>query len=164
MDPSDGLPDPNIFFQFVITNYILGPLGCIPCLRALSGGQCAEQVNQMVGFFNQGLRSLVDQLNADNPDAAFTLGNTFDAVMDMIRSPGSYGFTTVDSGCCGLGRNRGQILCLPLMQPCDGRDQYLFWDAYHPTQATNILLAQAAFNSTHDRVYPFNLQQLVNKP
>ncbi|TVU36896.1 hypothetical protein EJB05_18849, partial [Eragrostis curvula] len=143
----------------------VGPLGCIPCLRALSGqGQCAEQVNQMVGFFNQGLRSLVDQLNADHPDAAFTFGNTFDAVQDMIRSPGSYGFTTVDSGCCGLGRNRGQILCLPLMQPCDGRDQYLFWDAYHPTQAANILLAQAAFNGTQDHVYPFNLQQLVNKP
>jgi phospholipase/lecithinase/hemolysin len=80
----------------------------------------------MVGFFSQGLRSLVDQLNADYPDAAFTFGNTYDAVQDMIGNPSDYGFTVVDSGCCRLGNNRGQVTCLPFVQPCDDRHHYFF--------------------------------------
>ncbi|GJN32953.1 hypothetical protein PR202_gb21501 [Eleusine coracana subsp. coracana] len=141
----------------------VGPLGCIPCMRAFNQGQCVDQVNQLVGLFNQGLRSLVDQLNADHPDAAFTFGNTYDAIQDMIDNPNKYGFTVMDSGCCGLGQNKGQITCLPLLQPCGNRDQYLFWDAYHPTQAANLVLAQRAFNGTQEDVYPFNLQQLADK-
>jgi phospholipase/lecithinase/hemolysin len=142
----------------------MGPLGCIPWLRA-SGlapqqGQCVDQVNRMVGFFNQGLRSLVDQLNADYPDAAFTFGNTYDGVQDVIRNPSDYGFTVVDSGCCGLGNNRVQVTCVPFVQPCDDRDQYFFWDAYHPTQAANLVLAQKVFNGTQEHVYLLNIKQL----
>uniref|UniRef100_A0A0E0CD67 GDSL esterase/lipase n=1 Tax=Oryza meridionalis TaxID=40149 RepID=A0A0E0CD67_9ORYZ len=93
----------------------VGPLGCLPSLRA-SGlgplGQCVDQVNQMVGFFNQGLRSLVDQLNSDHPDAMFIYGNTYDAVYDMINNPHKYGF----SGCCVLGEDG---TCEPYAEPCE---------------------------------------------
>jgi phospholipase/lecithinase/hemolysin len=78
----------------------VGPLGCLPSLRA-SGlgpqGQCVDQVNQMVGFFNQGLRSLVDKLNADHPDAMFIYGNTYDAVYNMINNPHKYGINITET-------------------------------------------------------------------
>lgn len=50
----------------------------------------------MVGFFNQGLRSLVDKLNADHPDAMFIYGNTYDAVYDMINNPHKYGINITE--------------------------------------------------------------------
>lgn len=115
----------------------------------------------MVGLFNQGLRSLVDQLNADHrPAAAFVYGNSYAAVQDMIHSPGEYGFTVADSGCCW---QLGQIgLCVPLVAPCGERGRYVFWDAYHPTQAANLVLAHMAFDGTPpEHVYPLNLRQLA---
>jgi len=117
----------------------------------------------MVGLFNQGLRSLVDQLNVDHhPAAAFVYGNTYAGVQDMIHNPGKYGFTVVDSGCCGVAQittTRG--LCVPLVAPCGERERYVFWDAYHPTQAANLVMAQMAFHGTPEHVYPLNLRQLA---
>ncbi|XP_006646701.1 GDSL esterase/lipase At1g71250 [Oryza brachyantha] len=140
----------------------VGPLGCIPRLRA-SGlgplGRCVDQVNQMVGFFNQGLRSLVGELNADHPDAIFLYGNTYYAIYDMLNNPYKYGFRVVDSGCCVEGEDG---TCEAYAEPCESREQHVFWDAYHPTEAVNLVLAESAFNGTPDHVYPLNLQQLAD--
>lgn len=68
----------------------------------------------------------------------------------------------VDEGCCGVGRNNGQITCLPLQMPCDERGKYLFWDAFHPTEAANIVLAKKAYSSkSRSFAYPINVQQLA---
>ncbi|KAL0314085.1 UNVERIFIED_CONTAM: GDSL esterase/lipase [Sesamum angustifolium] len=72
------------------------------------------------------------------------------------------GFEVVDEGCCGVGKNNGQITCLPLQTPCDDRQKYLFWDAFHPTEAANILLAKKAYISkSKSHAYPINIQQLA---
>lgn len=72
------------------------------------------------------------------------------------------GFEVIDKGCCGVGRNNGQITCLPLQQPCTNRTKYLFWDAFHPTEAANIMLAKTSYSSrTHSFTYPINIQQLA---
>lgn len=70
------------------------------------------------------------------------------------------GFRVVDRGCCGIGRNQGQITCLPFATPCYFRNQYVFWDAFHPTQAANAILAQRAFSGPPSDCYPINVQQL----
>ncbi|XXG58765.1 hypothetical protein AAC387_Pa04g0992 [Persea americana] len=71
------------------------------------------------------------------------------------------GFLVTNEGCCGIGRNQGQVTCLPLSIPCANRDQYIFWDAFHPTQAVNAIFAQRAFTtSTASDSYPINLQQM----
>jgi len=67
----------------------------------------------------------------------------------------------VNRGCCGLGRNRGQITCLPFQTPCPNRNRYVFWDAFHPTEAVNILMGRMAFNGNTNFVYPINIQQLA---
>lgn len=68
----------------------------------------------------------------------------------------------VDRGCCGVGRNNGQITCLPLQQPCNDRSKYLFWDAFHPTEAANIVVAKMSYSSTsRTYAYPINIQQLA---
>jgi phospholipase/lecithinase/hemolysin len=70
------------------------------------------------------------------------------------------GFDVIDKGCCGVGRNNGQITCLPLQQACQNRSTYLFWDAFHPTELANILLAKASYTS-QTYTYPINIQQLA---
>ncbi|XP_072952572.1 GDSL esterase/lipase At1g71250 [Typha angustifolia] len=142
----------------------VGPLGCIPNQRASGlapADRCVDQVNQIVGFFNKGLRSLVQQMNSNHPGAIFVYGNTYGAMGDILNNPATYGFTTVDRGCCGLGRNQGQVTCLPFAVPCIERNQYVFWDAFHPTQAVNLILAQRAYTGSPSDVYPVNVQQLA---
>ncbi|KAJ3671586.1 hypothetical protein LUZ60_007665 [Juncus effusus] len=142
----------------------VGPLGCIPNQRASSMGppdRCVDQVNQVVGYFNSGLRSLVEQLNTNHPGSIFLYGNTYDALGDMLNNPAKYGLTVIDRGCCGIGRNQGQITCLPLAVPCLEREKYIFWDAYHPTQAVNMMLAKRAYDGLPSDIYPINLRQLA---
>lgn len=71
------------------------------------------------------------------------------------------GFSVIDRGCCGLGKNKGEVTCLPFQTPCPNRDEYLFWDAYHPTSAVNLLLGSMAFSRGPNYSYPMNIEQLA---
>lgn len=60
--------------------YGLGPIGCEPsrvkALRMAGKQGCAENVNQIVGLYNQRLPPIVDDLNKNLPDAKFIFINT----------------------------------------------------------------------------------------
>ncbi|KAI8526500.1 hypothetical protein RHMOL_Rhmol12G0001600 [Rhododendron molle] len=142
----------------------LPPLGCIPNQLATGQappGRCVDYVNQMLGSFNEGLRSLITMLNnGTHPGAMFVYGNTYGVFGDILNNPAVYGFNVVDRGCCGIGRNQGQITCLPFAVPCSNRNQYVFWDAFHPTHAANAILAQRAYAGSPNDCWPINLQQM----
>ncbi|XP_050207033.1 GDSL esterase/lipase At5g08460 [Mercurialis annua] len=146
----------------------IGPLGCIPSQLATGlgpPGECLSFVNELVQIFNSQLNSLVDELNninnkSNTQGSTFVYGNTFEAFNHVLANPTSYGFEVTDRGCCGIGRNEGQITCLPMAIPCMNRDEYIFWDAYHPTQAFNLIMAQAAFSGPPFHSYPINIYQL----
>ncbi|XVF14680.1 hypothetical protein REPUB_Repub09cG0082300 [Reevesia pubescens] len=142
----------------------VGPLGCIPNQLAKGlapPGTCVSIVNDMVKMFNRRLKSLVDQLNANQTKAIFVYGNTYGAFNDILSSPATYGFSATDRGCCGIGRNKGQITCLPFSIPCSNRDEYIFWDAYHPTKAFNEIVAQKAYSGSQSACYPINVKQMA---
>ncbi|KAF5778935.1 putative triacylglycerol lipase [Helianthus annuus] len=142
----------------------IGPLGCIPNQLANNfapPGKCASLANDLAVMFNTQLRSLVSQLNTNYTDAIFVYGNTYGAVSDIITNSRNYGFTVTDSGCCGIGRNQGEITCLPFSAPCVNRDQHVFWDAFHPTQAANRILAEKAYNGPPSDCYPMNVKQMA---
>ena len=77
--------------KFVLAG--IGPLGCIPNQRA-SGrapeGRCVDDVNKMLGTFNEGLKSMVKQYNADHQDATFLFGNVYGIFGDMLNTPDNY--------------------------------------------------------------------------
>ncbi|RWR91207.1 GDSL esterase/lipase [Cinnamomum micranthum f. kanehirae] len=144
----------------------LGPLGCAPYYLAQNRtppGQCVSSVNEIVGLFNVGLKSLVDQLNGNHTGAIFLYGNAYGAIGDMINNPSTYGFQVTNEGCCGIGRNKGKGICFPFSRPCANRDQYIFWDAFHPTQAVNAIFAQRTFSGPTSYCYPINIQQMALK-
>lgn len=74
----------------------VGPLGCIPNQRATGltiPGRCADNVNEMLGAFNEGLKSLVTQLNSQYPDSNFVYTNIYGIFGDILNNPETYGET-----------------------------------------------------------------------
>ncbi|XP_020208509.1 GDSL esterase/lipase At1g71691-like, partial [Cajanus cajan] len=146
--------------KFVIAG--LGLMGCIPSILAQStSGSCSEEVNLLVQPFNENVKNMLNNFNSNLPGARFIFADTVHMFQDILLNARSYGFTVINRGCCGIGRNRGQITCLPFQTPCPNRNQYVFWDAFHPTEAVNILMGRMAFNGNHNFVYPINIKQLA---
>lgn len=69
------------------------------------------------------------------------------------------GFKEVKTACCGNGTINGQ--CIPGAKLCPHRQDYLFWDGIHPTQAACKLVARALFRGSASYVRPINFARLV---
>uniref|UniRef100_J3M7A1 Uncharacterized protein n=1 Tax=Oryza brachyantha TaxID=4533 RepID=J3M7A1_ORYBR len=146
--------------RFVIAG--VGSMACIPNMRARNpANMCSPDVDDLIVPFNSKVRSMVNTLNVNLPRARFIFVDTYAMISEVLRNPWSYGFSVVDRGCCGIGRNRGMITCLPFQRPCLDRNAYIFWDAFHPTERVNVLLGRAAYSGGADLVHPINIQQLA---
>ncbi|KAL8482434.1 hypothetical protein ACS0TY_027952 [Phlomoides rotata] len=145
----------------------VGQIGCIPYqlarLDGNNGSRCNEEINSAISLFNSGLKGLVNRFNKGQlPGSRFVYLDSFESSQDLVLNARTYGFEVADEGCCGVGKNNGQITCLPLQTPCDDRRKYVFWDAFHPTETANILLAKKAYTSkSKSYAYPINIQQLA---
>ncbi|MCD7451684.1 hypothetical protein HAX54_013005, partial [Datura stramonium] len=123
----------------------LGPLGCIPSQRVKSTeGMCLEQVNLWVQEFNSKVKNLIDDLNKHLQYAQITFADTYPIVLDLIENPTAYGFKISNASCCNVDTIVGG-LCLPSSNLCENRTEYVFWDAFHPTDAANVVLADSIF-------------------
>ncbi|GJN14946.1 hypothetical protein PR202_gb01825 [Eleusine coracana subsp. coracana] len=143
----------------------VGQVGCSPNeLAQLSGNgvTCVDRINAAIRGFNQRLAALVDQFNAALPGAHFTYVNVYGMFEDIMRDPGAHGLKVTNRGCCGVGRNNGQVTCLPFQLPCANRHEYLFWDAFHPTEAANILVGQRIYSAKmKSDVHPVDIRTLA---
>ncbi|XP_068312269.1 GDSL esterase/lipase At1g33811 [Pyrus communis] len=145
----------------------VGQIGCIPYQLARfnsNSSRCNENINKAILIFNSGLKKLVDNFNGGQlPGAKFVYLDAYQSTFDLFQNPTATGFEVIDKGCCGVGKNNGQITCLPLQQACTDRTKYLFWDAFHPTEVANILLGKASFSGSNQQsyAYPINIQQLA---
>ncbi|KAL4585764.1 hypothetical protein LXL04_010389 [Taraxacum kok-saghyz] len=144
----------------------IGQIGCSPNALAQNsqdGTTCVQRINSANQMFNNQLRSLVNTLNRDLPDAKFIYINNYDIFQSLISSPQSYGFTVTNAGCCGVGKNNGQITCLPGQQnPCQNRDEHLFWDAFHPTEAANVIVGRRSYSAqSASDAYPMDISRLA---
>ncbi|KAB5512538.1 hypothetical protein DKX38_029566 [Salix brachista] len=121
------------------------------------------QLNQLVQPFNENVKAMLNNFNANQlPGAKFIFIDVARMFREILTNSPAYGFSVINRGCCGIGRNRGQITCLPFQTPCTNREQYVFWDAFHPTEAVNVLMGRKAFNGDLSMVYPMNIEQLAN--
>ncbi|KAK8933676.1 GDSL esterase/lipase [Platanthera zijinensis] len=125
----------------------LGPMGCIPSQRVHSpDGNCLELLNEWAVQFNSRIQSLIAVLNSQLPGARFSFSNSYDIVLDLIQNPQSYGFKVSTTSCCNVDTTVGG-LCLPNSKLCSNRSEYVFWDAYHPTDAANQVIADRLFST-----------------
>ncbi|XP_057972656.1 GDSL esterase/lipase At5g37690 [Malania oleifera] len=124
----------------------LAPLGCIPSQRVKSKrGQCLNQVNQWVQLFNSRVQNLFLSLNRRLPSSQFIFGDTYTTVLDLISNPQAYGFRVSNTSCCNVDTTVGG-LCLPNSKLCRNRREYVFWDAFHPSDAANEVLGNRFFS------------------
>ncbi|XP_041004384.1 GDSL esterase/lipase At1g71691-like [Juglans microcarpa x Juglans regia] len=147
--------------KFVVAG--LGLMGCIPSILAQSPtGTCSKEVNDLVQPFNANVKTIINNLSANLPGVRFSFIDVARMFEDIAANARTYGFVVLNRGCCGIGRNRGQITCLPFQTPCRNRNQYVFWDAFHPTAKVNIIMARKAFSGDQRFIYPMNIEQLAN--
>lgn len=73
----------------------VGPLGCIPYVRALQvipNGKCSSVANKLIRAYNAKLRQRIYQLNQEmGPETTFVYANSFDIVMQVLRNYSRYG-------------------------------------------------------------------------
>ncbi|WVY94866.1 hypothetical protein V8G54_033954 [Vigna mungo] len=143
----------------------VGQIGCSPNALAQNspdGRTCVARINSANQLFNNELRSLVDRFNNQFPDARAIYVNVYGIFQDILNNPSSFGFRVTNAGCCGVGRNNGQITCLPFQPPCRNRKAYLFWDAFHPTESANAIIARRAYNAqSASDAYPVDINRLA---
>ncbi|KAI4373574.1 hypothetical protein MLD38_011688 [Melastoma candidum] len=66
----------------------------------------------------------------------------YQPLLDIVTNSSDYGFAEARRACCGTGLVETSILCNPKSEgTCKNASQYVFWDGFHPSEATNKILA-----------------------
>ncbi|KOM47056.1 hypothetical protein LR48_Vigan07g076000 [Vigna angularis] len=108
-------------------------------------GQCLKRINEWILQFNSNVQKLINRLNLRLPNAKFIFADTYPLVLDLINNPSTYGFKDSNTSCCNVDTSIGG-LCLPNSKVCKNRHEFVFWDAFHPSDAANAVLAEKFFS------------------
>ncbi|XP_057808922.1 GDSL esterase/lipase 7-like [Salvia miltiorrhiza] len=126
------------------------PIGCAPI--NIEKGECNATLNKMVAMFNSRVKGVVQELRSNYPGSAFSYAPAFEVFLRFLGNAEGYGFKVKDKACCGevseSETGGTKPLCFANSTPCPNRDEYVFWDAAHPTQAANRILATLLHNTT----------------
>ncbi|PIA50948.1 hypothetical protein AQUCO_01100044v1 [Aquilegia coerulea] len=154
--------------KIVLAN--VGPIGCIPYSRDMNpfaGDDCIAFPNQLASLFNTRLKPLVRELNAKLKGSLFVYADVNRIVLDIIQNFRFYGFENPTSACCRAasitigGRFGGKVPCLPTNKVCPDRSKYVFWDAFHPSEAANMIIARRLLDGGSTDIFPVNVRQLA---
>ncbi|CAN1201003.1 GDSL esterase/lipase At3g53100 [Linum perenne] len=128
-----------------VTN--LPPTGCLPAaitLFGLGSNQCVERLNRDASSYNQMLNRTSQILLQGMPDLKLVVFDIYQPLLDLITKPTDSGFFEARRSCCGTGTLETSVLCnARSMGTCSNATQYVFWDGFHPSEATNEVLAQS---------------------
>ncbi|TQE09507.1 hypothetical protein C1H46_004855 [Malus baccata] len=140
----------------------VAPIGCCPSQRIHNTtGGCLEGLNELAVAFHARLDALMLKLSSECKDIKYALGNAFEMTVNVIQNPFPFNFTQVEAACCGAGKLNAKSFCIPSAKLCSNRNNYLFWDLFHPTQAASKLAAVTLFNGGTQFVTPINFAQLA---
>ncbi|XP_033511976.2 GDSL esterase/lipase At2g24560-like [Nicotiana tomentosiformis] len=123
----------------------LPPIGCLPIQMTAKSPllrTCIENENFDAQLYNQKLKKLLPQLQAQLPGSTILYANTYNPLLDLINNPQQYGFEKTKRGCCGSGLLEAGPLCTSLSPVCSNTSQYVFFDSVHPTEATYYKLTE----------------------
>ncbi|KAF8039275.1 hypothetical protein BT93_B1721 [Corymbia citriodora subsp. variegata] len=140
-----------------------GPLGCVPAELAMRGrnGQCAAELQKAASLYNPQLIQMLKDLNKKYKSQVFIAANTQLTHNDFITNPKAFGFISSKVACCGQGPYNGLGLCTVASSLCNNRDQYAFWDPFHPSQKANRLIVQQIMTGSTKYMYPMNLSTIM---
>ncbi|KAL6538696.1 hypothetical protein OROGR_012684 [Orobanche gracilis] len=143
----------------------VGQIGCSPNALAQNsqdGSTCVQKINDAIRIFNNKMKAVVDDFNKNTQDAKFIYIDAYGIFQDLIENPSAFGLKVTNAGCCGVGKNNGQITCLPLQTPCENRQEHLFWDAFHPTEVANIVVGKRSYSAQKSSdAHPYDINRLA---
>ncbi|KAL5972586.1 hypothetical protein ACLOJK_039391 [Asimina triloba] len=138
-----------------------GAIGCCPSQRNQNKtGACNEETNYWSVKYNEGAKGILEGMKAEQ-DFSYSFFNTYIALQDLIEKPAANGFTEVKAACCGLGNLNAKVACIPISHYCSNRENHVFWDFYHPTEAASRKMTDKAFDGSQPYTYPINIKQLA---
>ncbi|KAI3499275.1 hypothetical protein L1887_35070 [Cichorium endivia] len=138
------------------------PVGCCPSQRIFNvSGGCFEIENTFARAFHSSLDALLKKLACKLSGMKYSLGNSYEMTINVINFPQLFNFTYVDRACCGEGWLNAEKPCTPKANLCSNRNNYLFWDLFHPTQYASKLAAVTLYNGGPQFVTPVNFAQLA---
>ncbi|XP_078442806.1 GDSL esterase/lipase At5g33370-like [Wolffia australiana] len=140
-----------------------GPLGCVPAELALrsTDGNCDPELQRAAGLFNPQLVQLINNLNHELRSNVFIAANAFNMHMDFIANPQSHGFITSKVACCGQGPYNGIGLCTIASNLCTNRNEFAFWDAFHPSEKANRIIVGQFMTGSTEYMSPMNLSSVL---
>ncbi|KAI3877436.1 hypothetical protein MKX03_026493 [Papaver bracteatum] len=147
--------------KFVV--YGIGALGCLPVILANVNPKpttpCAENVNNLINIFNNGLASKLEQLTSSLKGSTFVRADAYTESYAQFQDPVKYGFSEGRTPCCAVG---ALGTCLPGQEPCTDRNNHLYYDGVHPIQLVNYQFARNCFSGS-TVCTPVNIRQLAFK-
>ncbi|KAJ4725113.1 GDSL esterase/lipase [Melia azedarach] len=140
----------------------LGLIGCAPSQRVKNQTEeCNEEVNYWSAKYNEALKSALQELKSELKGMAYSYFETYTVMQDIIQNPAARGFTEVKSACCGLGKLKAKIPCVPVSTYCPNRSNHVFWDLYHPTEAIARIFVDTILDGPSQYTFPINVRHLV---
>ncbi|KAK9690035.1 hypothetical protein RND81_09G100000 [Saponaria officinalis] len=123
----------------------LSPMGCLPAAISIFGddsNKCVESINKDALKFNDQLNSTAQMLQHQLSNLTLVVLDIYQPLYNIVTKPLDYGFLETRKACCGTGLLETSYLCNSRsLGTCTNASQYVFWDGFHPTEATNTLLA-----------------------
>ncbi|KAJ7534764.1 hypothetical protein O6H91_12G003000 [Diphasiastrum complanatum] len=127
----------------------LPPLGCLPSQRFMHGlGKtgCVEFLNTVAQQFNERLQDTLIMMKTSLPGSKLAYLDSYTTLYNVIQNPSKYGFKDSSLGCCGTGRLAVADICLSIDPgTCQDASNYVFFDSFHPTDATYSILADVLY-------------------
>ncbi|XP_016461595.1 GDSL esterase/lipase At4g28780 [Nicotiana tabacum] len=140
-----------------------GPLGCVPAELAMrsSNGDCAKEPQQAAAAFNPLLVQMIKRLNQELGSDIFVAVNAMEMQNDFINNPKAFGFVTSKIACCGQGPFNGIGLCTAASNLCPNREEYAFWDPFHPSEKANKIIVKTIYSGSDKYITPMNLSTIM---
>ncbi|KAK7399742.1 hypothetical protein VNO78_10931 [Psophocarpus tetragonolobus] len=136
----------------------LGLLGCIPqeiSTHGKNGSLCVDEENEAAILFNKKFKPQVDRLNKEFPDANFIFINSAVIQQDAANTQD----LKADIICCKV---RPDGICIANGEPCKNRNITPFFDAFHPTEKINLVIAGSYYHApVSNYAHPMDISQLV---
>ncbi|PWZ10217.1 GDSL esterase/lipase APG [Zea mays] len=114
-------------------------------LYGMGARRVGVTLNSDAQSFNRKMNGTVDALARRYPDLKIAVFDIYTPLYDLATDPQSQGFAEARRGCCGTGTVETTVLlCNPKsVGTCPNATSYVFWDAVHPSEAANQVIADS---------------------
>ncbi|KAE8656583.1 GDSL esterase/lipase 1-like [Hibiscus syriacus] len=140
-------------------------LGCLPYMKAQSGGSCNHEATAIAELHNVLLPKTLDKLKEELRGFKYALYNIYQSFSERLNDPSKYGFKNATTACCGSGLYGGVYSCggkrgVSEYDLCDDPADFFFFDSYHPSEKAYRQFADLMWAGATDIVRPYNFKTL----